>query len=315
MCELCAPRAAHEGWLRESDGQSLTLPPMRPRRGRSLFERLPVPVQAAPGRQAAGRDPRGPAGSAGEPEAEPYDLFADAPLADRPAPRRARAARSRSPRRLTGCARQPAGRRFRRSAEDPAAAPEPAVHVRSETHVPLEEPSEYVREAIAVFNASEFPRRVAGVARSLGEPMVTVRSAEHLSSVVSIVVAWELCWYRYEVDLSEPVVEAQVIAQGTELAEPAREDRTNAAAGESGTLALPGVWRPRVTIPYAPLAHSRTGRRRYRRSTSVGPCHLSGNGRIAFVTTRSPVTSRLSSPFCVTMTEPLASTKVVRSIF
>ncbi len=69
-----------------------------------------------------------------------------------------------------------------------------------------------------------------------------MRSAEHLSSVVSIVVAWELCWYRYEVDLSEPVAEAQVIAQGTELAELAREDRiANALAGESGTLALPAV--------------------------------------------------------------------------
>ena len=40
VCELCAPRAAHEGWLRETDNQPLTLPPMRSRRGRSLFERL-----------------------------------------------------------------------------------------------------------------------------------------------------------------------------------------------------------------------------------------------------------------------------------
>ena len=71
---------------------------------------------------------------------------------------------------------------------------------------------------------------------------MSVRSAEHLDSVVSIVVAWELCWYRYEVDLSEPGAEAQVIAQGTELAELAREDRlANAAAAESGTLALAGL--------------------------------------------------------------------------
>ena len=78
--------------------------------------------------------------------------------------------------------------------------------------------------------------------RSLGAPAVTVRSAEHLESVVSIVVAWELCWYRYEVDLSEPVVEAQVIAQGTELSELAREDRlANAAAAESGMLLLAGA--------------------------------------------------------------------------
>ncbi len=59
---------------------------------------------------------------------------------------------------------------------------------------------------------------------------------------MSIVVAWELCWYRYEVDLSEPVVETQVIAQGTELAELAREDRVaNAAVAESGTLVFTGA--------------------------------------------------------------------------
>lgn len=75
--------------------------------------------------------------------------------------------------------------------------------------------------------------------RSLGAPTVNVRSAEHLSSVVTIVVAWELCWYRYQVDLSEPVVEALIAAQGTELTELTREDRVvNAAAVESGALVL-----------------------------------------------------------------------------
>jgi hypothetical protein len=244
VCELCAPRAAHEGWLRESDSQPLTLSPMRPRRGRSLFERLPVPfrvrqVGRPPGETRDGLD----AGSAGEPEAEPYDLFTDVDAAADGA----QASQGRA--QPVAAAPHAEAHDQPPPAEDPAdprgdsaPAPEPAVEVRSETHVPREEPSEYVQEAIAVFNASEFPRRVAGVARSLGEPMVTVRSAEHLSSVVSIVVAWELCWYRYEVDLSEPVVEAQVIAQGTELAELAREDRlANALAGEAGTLALPGV--------------------------------------------------------------------------
>ncbi len=114
------------------------------------------------------------------------------------------------------------------------------VEVGSETGAALEQPSSYVEQAIVVFNASEFPRRVAGLTRSLGAPVVTVRSAEHLSSVVSIVVAWELCWYRYEVDLSEPVAEAQLIGQGTELGELAREDRlANAAAGESGRWRWP----------------------------------------------------------------------------
>jgi hypothetical protein len=40
VCELCAPRAAHEGWLRERDAQAVSLPPARPRRGRGLFSRL-----------------------------------------------------------------------------------------------------------------------------------------------------------------------------------------------------------------------------------------------------------------------------------
>jgi hypothetical protein len=241
VCELCAPRAAHEGWLRESDSQPLTLPPMRPRRGRSFFERLPVPFRV----RQVGRPPgEARAGSAAEPAAEPYDLFTDAPLADADvAPASAGRARPVAAAPHAEAHDQPLpAEDLADPREDSAAALGPAVDVRSETHVLREEASEYVHEAIAVFNASEFPRRVAGVARSLGEPMVTVRSAEHLSSVVSIVVAWELCWYRYEVDLSEPVVEAQVIAQGAELAELAREDRiANAVAGESGTLALPAV--------------------------------------------------------------------------
>lgn len=242
VCELCAPRAAHEGWMRETDGQSLTLPPMRPRRGRSLFERLRQ-VTRPPGDAGDGLG----AGSSGEPEAGPYDVLADTPLADaEPA--------------LAGHERaQPvaAAPSYAETDEHPlpvadiaaagaeVEAPfevEPPARTLLETPAAREEPSEYVQQAIAVFNASAFPRRVAGVTRSLGPPLVSVRSAEHLSSVVSIVVAWELCWYRYEVDLSEPEVEAQVIAQGTELAELAREDRIgNATAAESGALVLPGA--------------------------------------------------------------------------
>ena len=52
-----------------------------------------------------------------------------------------------------------------------------------------------------------------------------------------IVVAWELCWYRYEVDLSVEPVEARVVAQGTELSELAPEERdANALAEDSGAL-------------------------------------------------------------------------------
>jgi hypothetical protein len=232
VCELCAPRAAHEGWLRESDSQSLTLPPMRVRRGRSLFERL----------RQVGRPPGAPAAPAAEEAAQPYDLFAGAPDAEASAGSAA-AARTQD----VAAPGEPEAD-TQATALDPATAPSaldaqapPPSREQAPRQEPaaIEEPSAYAQEAIAVFNASEFPRRVAGVTRSLGAPTVTVRSAEHLASVVTIVVAWELCWYRYEVDLSEPAAEAQVIAQGTELAELDREDRrANAAAAESGALVL-----------------------------------------------------------------------------
>ncbi|HTA15711.1 MAG TPA: hypothetical protein VK781_12720, partial [Solirubrobacteraceae bacterium] len=95
-----------------------------------------------------------------------------------------------------------------------------------------------VARALEVFNAGEQPRRVAGVARSLGAPSVTVRPLEESGSTVAIVVAWELCWYRYEVDLGDEAAGSQLVAQGMELDELPEEDRlANAAADERGELA------------------------------------------------------------------------------
>jgi hypothetical protein len=209
VCELCAPRAAHEGWMRERDSHSLSLPPMRARRGRSFLERLRQAARPAdadePGIAA---EPGVPAAAAGAPgsEDQPYDF-------------------------LDGYG-------------SAGAAPVPALPrdapVDGHPGDPGESrPSSHAERALEVFNASEFPRRIAGVARSLGAPVVNVRSAEHLASVVRIVVAWELSWYRYEVDLSEEPVQARVLAQGTELSELAREERVaNAIVADAGALSL-----------------------------------------------------------------------------
>ncbi len=168
VCELCAPRAAHEGWMRETDGQSLTLPPMRPRRGRSLFERLRQ-VTRPPGDAGDGLG----AGSSGEPEAGPYDVLADTPLADaepalagheRAQPVAAAPSYAETDEhRASGRGHSRCGSGGRSSLEV-----EPPARTLSETPAAREEPSEYVQQAIAVFNASEYPRRVAGVTRSLG---------------------------------------------------------------------------------------------------------------------------------------------------
>jgi hypothetical protein len=197
VCELCAPRATHEGWLRESEDRSVSQPPLRTRRGRNLFGRL----RQATRLEDATPEPAG----TGEPyagEPEPYDFLGGdggATAQVGPAP-------------LDGEPQAP---------EDDASAP--------------------LGRAIEAFNASEGPRRVASLTRSLGTPSVNIRADEDLG-VVAIVVAWELCWYRYQVDFDEQAFHVSVTAQGTELEELARADRlANAAADELGALSLTGI--------------------------------------------------------------------------
>jgi hypothetical protein len=91
--------------------------------------------------------------------------------------------------------------------------------------------------AIEVFNNSEHRRTVAGVARSLGAPTISIHPNEEQSALVDIVASWELCWYRYEVDLSDEVPVVRVAAQGYELDELSPRDREpNASYDQHGAL-------------------------------------------------------------------------------
>jgi hypothetical protein len=93
--------------------------------------------------------------------------------------------------------------------------------------------------AVDAFNSSEFPRTVAGIARSLGEPGVTIKPAESSPSTVRILVAWELCWYRYEADLRDDPGAVRLYEQGSELHELGPgELAPNATADEAGALSL-----------------------------------------------------------------------------
>jgi hypothetical protein len=69
---------------------------------------------------------------------------------------------------------------------------------------------------------------------------VAIHPEAERPSVVRIVVAWELCWYRYEVDLADEGSNGVRVAnQGYELGDLEPDDRAaNAAAGEQGMLAL-----------------------------------------------------------------------------
>ena len=96
-----------------------------------------------------------------------------------------------------------------------------------------------IASAIQQFNGSEHPRTVAGVARSLGAPNACVAPSGESSSLVHLTVSWELCWYRYEIDLSEELASVRVSGQGYELSELAPDElQSNAIADEHGSLHL-----------------------------------------------------------------------------
>jgi hypothetical protein len=229
VCELCAPRATHEGWLRETGSPSVSLPPERPRRGRNLFDRLRQAGKPAGPPQAAAASRSRARRSAIYDAQDDASATSDEPLA--PAGGESDAA---GPPLSDGAISADRGEVTDAPAEIVAPGLDEAA---AQTVWPR--PGGLVERAVEMFNAGEHPRRVAGVARSLGVPGVSVRPDRDFGSLVSIVIAWELCWYRYGVDVDDEDSGARVLAQGTELSELPREDRlVNAVVDELGALSL-----------------------------------------------------------------------------
>jgi hypothetical protein len=54
-------------------------------------------------------------------------------------------------------------------------------------------------EAADLFNASQYRRTVAGIAKSLGEPRVSVVTLSGVNAEVVVTVAWDISWYQYRV--------------------------------------------------------------------------------------------------------------------
>ena len=145
--------------------------------------------------------------------------------------RRARRAPARS---SAACGRASRTRTHRRRA---AASARPRCAARAPRPRGPAEVGGTARARGRAFNASEHPKLVAGVIRSLGAPHVTLGPSTRSSSS-TILVAWELCWYRFEADLDGEVVRKR--AQGYELTELEGElGQPNAAATPDGGLALP----------------------------------------------------------------------------
>lgn len=222
VCELCTSRALHGGWVREGEVPEYDESMARPDRRRSLFGRR---------RKRDSRDVR----DTPETREPPMDAMPAAePMFEDEAPP---VPAARAPRRA-----EPASPAWPSPVNPPAPArPSRLGGGREPRHVRAVPTSieHKISSAVSLFNDSEHPRTVAGIARSLGLPDVSVHPSDVNGSVVHVVVSWELCWYRYEVDLRDEVPTVRAGDRGYELSELAEIERqNNAAADERGRLHL-----------------------------------------------------------------------------
>jgi hypothetical protein len=201
VCELCFGRADREGWIRASAAGDLPARAPRPEPRRSLFGRLRRGKVEQP---SAERVPDEQANIPRENGAEPPETESAPPPAPEPPPRERRAG-PRDPR-----------------------------HVRA---VPTT-PDAKIERALDLFNGSEHQRTVAGLARTLGPAWVAVVPEVEQPSSVTLVVAWELSWYRFRIDLADAQDPVAMLANGDEIEQIDEEMREwNATIDAEGQIA------------------------------------------------------------------------------
>jgi hypothetical protein len=217
VCELCTDRAYNEGWIRESAHMDMPASTRRPQERRSLFGRMRRKRDSEPFPEREAEEPPVFAdeidSNGGDPVAQPSYDGTDAAASGPPPPP---------------------------PPPTPAPAPAPprrrdARHVRA---VPTNSQVK-VERALELFNVSEHVRTIGGIAKTLGEPWVSAAPLHEAPSEVSIVVAWELSWYRYRVDLGDAGDPVTLLAKGQELDELDESMRDwNATAMADGKLAV-----------------------------------------------------------------------------
>jgi hypothetical protein len=221
VCELCVGRAVHAGWVREGTEPDFDEAGTRGDGRRSLLGRWR-------GRRELEVDEYGD--ELPEDGDDPLPRGDQGGAPDWPDPSQRHPERRPPPRRRRGIA-------VRDALPLREAGPREPRHVRA---VPTSAETK-TASAVSLFNSSEHPKTVAGIARSLGLPDVAVYPSDPTASLVNLVVSWELCWYRYQVELSDEVPHVRVLDQGYELDELDEVDRQiNAAADDRGRLKLSG---------------------------------------------------------------------------
>jgi hypothetical protein len=208
VCDLCRERAERVGWVWEEIAPEMPADGGRRRAGLgSLLRGRALRRREAPPEDSDFTEPQQPAL---DPEPEPAAQAEPEPEPE-PAPPPPR----RSP--------------------DPAA---PGAGIgRSPSRA--ESRMSRIESAIERFNHSEQSVMIAGLARTLGTPWVSVGAAAGSPSEVRITVAWELSWYQWGVDTSDELRAAYEIGKGGELGEldaPARQ--WNARMEDSGRIEI-----------------------------------------------------------------------------
>jgi hypothetical protein len=95
-------------------------------------------------------------------------------------------------------------------------------------------------EAAALFNADDARRTVEGIARSLGEPNVSVAVLSGVSADIVLTFVWDISWYQYRVnrDAAQPV---RLAERGLEPGELDEKFRVWNARLEQGRGVLPDI--------------------------------------------------------------------------
>lgn len=123
----------------------------------------------------------------------------------------------------------------RRANPEQTVAPEPILRR-------LSEPELAMVEAADLFNASPYRRTVAGIAKSLGDPRVSIVQLSGVKSELVVTVAWEISWYQYRVSLDS----AQQVRLAERGHDPAELEHSfvgwNARLSEDGRL-VPNIAR------------------------------------------------------------------------
>lgn len=180
VCELCVPRAERARWVREREGEEVVQ--LRPSRG-----------------QRAGFMRRiGDFFGAGEP-GEREDDFSDVGIEGEHDERR----RKRNERRV--------------ARGEPIPEPPPALEPRDVAAVPTE-PEARLERGLELFNRSQFPRTIAGLSRSLGDPKVAAVNVPG-TNAVDVWVGWDLAWYSYRVTLGDPTEPVEQSGRGNDVDE------------------------------------------------------------------------------------------------